>query len=152
MRLKPSRRPTFGPPEVRKTSGPPVQPLIEHWDGSAWSVVPSPSLSRARPTVQPLGGFLRRYLGDRPVSNRGNTQTLAVHWDGSDWTVIPSPNPGPYTNNFVYDVEAVSASDVWAVGVSADPTPDFRLRVSSCIGTASNGRRYRFRLRRHTTS
>ena len=65
------------------------QGLIEHWDGSAWSIVPS--------TTEPLpsGGYLsglevRRRRSDQGPSRRndrhraGNAAGILVeHWDGT---------------------------------------------------------------------
>jgi hypothetical protein len=42
-------------------------------------------------------------------------RTLTLHWDGRSWTEVPSPNDGAGTN-VLLDVDAVGASDVWAVG------------------------------------
>src|SRR6478735_10767779 len=39
----------------------------------------------------------------------------ASHWDGADWKVYPTPNPG-LLNNKVRDIDAVSSTDIWAVG------------------------------------
>jgi hypothetical protein len=107
-----------------ESPSPPVQPLFEHWNGSAWSVVSAPSLPG------PAGVFSLSAVSSNDVwaigqFNPGPMQTLAMHWDGANWSVIPTPNPGPNANNFVNDVEAISTSDVWAVGVSADPSDGF---------------------------
>jgi len=90
------------------------QTLVEHWNGSAWSIVPSPS---------PSGKFLRGVaavstndvwaVGD--YDNGSNFQALMEHWNGTAWSVVPSPSPGIYYNE-PQGVAAVSASDVWVVG------------------------------------
>jgi len=54
-------------------------------------------------------------------------RTLIVHWNGTAWQVVPSPNPGgPNRENSLSGVAAVSAHDIWAVGMydngSADRT------------------------------
>ncbi len=93
------------------------QPLVEHWDGVRWNVVPSPN---------PGGGAL---TGVAAVSSRdvwavGNSrgQPLIEHWDGVRWTIAPSPrSPGAplplggvgYRLN---GVAALSTRDVWAAG------------------------------------
>ncbi|MGH2637289.1 MAG: hypothetical protein ACRDHU_14250, partial [Actinomycetota bacterium] len=91
------------------------QTLIVHWNGSAWSVVPSPSPGEF--------GWLRSVsavsandvwaVGTHYVN--GLSVTLILHWNGSAWSVVPSPNDGPFTQE-LFRVRAVSANDVWAVG------------------------------------
>src|SRR5436190_16088532 len=45
----------------------------------------------------------------------GADRTLTEHWNGSYWQIVPSPNVGP-KSNWLRDVIAISATDVWAVG------------------------------------
>jgi len=52
-------------------------------------------------------------------SQRDFAQTLIEHWNGRQWSVVTSPNPGPMYNT-LYSVSAVSANDIWAVGVYAN--------------------------------
>src|SRR5436190_12166876 len=49
----------------------------------------------------------------------GANQTLIEHWDGKSWSVIPSPKVGTRDSN-LNGVAAVSANDVWAVGLYSD--------------------------------
>ncbi|HEU0297110.1 MAG TPA: hypothetical protein VFR47_30500 [Anaerolineales bacterium] len=49
-------------------------------------------------------------------------QTLIEHWDGRNWSVVPSPNPAGDTDVELNGVDAISSSDVWAVGHSGDPS------------------------------
>jgi hypothetical protein len=91
--------------------------LTMHWNGAKWSIVPSPDKGRdarlygvtavASNDVWAVG----RYL------DSGNHQhTLVEHWDGSQWAIVASPDPsdGGYIDLFA--VDAVSVSDIWAVG------------------------------------
>jgi hypothetical protein len=94
--------------------------LTIHWDGSAWTAVPSPNISNrshelldvcaiAPNDVWAVGSW--RNIG-------GDYQTLIIHWDGSAWSLVPSPNfPG---ENNLYGVSGTSANDVWAVGGAWD--------------------------------
>ena len=95
-----------------------LQTLVEHWNGSAWSIVSSPN----------QGAFDNFLNGVAAVSandvwavglyvqqqRRQPNQTLIEHWNGSAWSVVSSPNPS--TDNFLNGVAAISANDVWAVG------------------------------------
>jgi hypothetical protein len=92
--------------------------LVEHWNGSRWTVVPSPDPSgtsgvvaneltsvdaRAADDVWAVGFYYDNTANvDRP---------LVLHWDGSSWTSVPAPGSSDLSG-----VAAVAADDVWAVG------------------------------------
>lgn len=91
--------------------------LAEHWDGGAWSIVPTPRVHHSVQTglfgvsavsatdVWAVGGFFKGRQGGRP---------LAEHWNGTDWSIVPTPAPGP--DFTLLSVHAIAADDVWAVG------------------------------------
>jgi hypothetical protein len=92
-------------------------PVIIHWNGTAWSVVPSPSVG---------GGFLGSIAVASPndiwaVGLRGNNtgaipgQTLAEHWNGHSWSVVPTPNPSTF-GDALGGVTIAGPNDVWATG------------------------------------
>ncbi|MFL5691167.1 MAG: hypothetical protein ACJ795_05115 [Ktedonobacteraceae bacterium] len=90
------------------------QTLIEHWNGSSWSVVKSPS---------PGSGGDLRDVTSVSASNvwavgyssiNSSVQTLVEHWNGTSWQVVKSRNVG--TSPTFSAVAAVSANDVWAAG------------------------------------
>lgn len=94
-----------------------TQTLIEHWDGHAWSVVPSPS-----------PGSLYNGLADGTFVSGSDVwavggitgsdfiqRTLVEHWNGSVWSAVPSPNNGA-GGNALYSVVARGPSDIWAAG------------------------------------
>jgi len=99
--------------------GAPGRTLIEHWDGTTWTVVPSPnkgpfpnSLSGvtaiAPDDVWAVGTWFTKAFDDR---------TLTLHWDGTSWHRVPSPNAGPTSAaNDLVSVSANATDDVWAVG------------------------------------
>jgi hypothetical protein len=95
--------------------------LIEHWNGTEWSIVPSPN----------PGNYLPHLYGVDAVSandiwavgtysdNYGETyKPLFVHWDGISWTHVSGEFVPTY--DVLHDVNVVSATDIWAVGVQAD--------------------------------
>jgi hypothetical protein len=108
-----SPHPSGTPQYIRQT-------LIEHWNGSNWSVVPS--LNPAGKTWVVLNGVDAVSVNDVwAVGHSGDPssiplQTLTMHWDGTRWSIIPSPSPGTYNGNVLTAVSAISANDVWAVG------------------------------------
>ena len=96
------------------------QTLIEHWNSTNWSVVPSPN-PPASDDVR-LNGVTAISANDIwAVGHSGNNccapyQTLTIHWNGTRWSIIPSPSPGTYLGNDLTAVAAISANDAWAVG------------------------------------
>ena len=98
-------------------------PLVEHWDGRAWSQVPAPN-----PGVK--GGVLRKVSASSPNDvwavgtyyTQGKTGNgLVEHWDGNSWSVVQTPRL-PRWNDFM-GVSADSPSDVWIVGSQGATTP-----------------------------
>jgi IPT/TIG domain/Fibronectin type III domain len=94
--------------------------LIEHWNGTAWSTVanvPTGSDTDLNSVVA-LGPANVWAVG----ANFGGTaqspadQTVVEHWDGNSWSAVASPNAG--VSSDLFDVAALSASDVWGVGLS----------------------------------
>ncbi len=100
-----------------------TQPLIEHWNGSAWSVA-------ALPGAGSLGGDLTGVAAISPAdvwavgsyftsggpSAPNVQQPLALHWNGSQWQSVAVPSPAASSYEYLSAVAAVSSHDVWAVG------------------------------------
>ena len=93
--------------------------LIEHWDGSSWTILPSPP---GRGTAQlygvvalsPTNAWAVGYVGAHVGLNR----TFVLHWNGTAWKRVPSPHPGPTHDAYslLNGVAAVSPRSVWVVG------------------------------------
>jgi hypothetical protein len=99
-------------------SGSPSQGLVEHWNGSSWSIVPVPQVG-AQDNV--LGGVAATSANDvwavgYSTPSLGALQTLIEHWNGAGWSVVQAPPPPGNGNNLLIAVAAVSPSDAWAVG------------------------------------
>ncbi len=93
------------------------QPLIEHWDGTSWSVVSSPAVSQSWLTgVTAVSANDVWAVGGK---NSLDNLTLTEHWDGTSWSVVSSPNvcTGSYCTQSLTGVSAASSGDVWAVGI-----------------------------------
>ena len=88
-----------------------------HWNGKAWTRVPSPN--------PPGGGTL---TGVAATSARsawavGFSQgggTLILGWNGTAWKRVPSPNP---TAGILEGVAAASARSAWAAQAALAATP-----------------------------
>jgi hypothetical protein len=96
--------------------------LIEHWDGSQWSKVASPSpgtFSNVLNGVMALASNDVWAVGGSDNFNSSGPVTLIEHWDGTKWSVVPSPTPTAGSNG-LNGVAALSAKNIWAVGSQAD--------------------------------
>ena len=111
------------------------QTLIAHWDGSQWSVVPSPNPgtnSNELAGVAAVGSNDVWAVGDYSNGSPDPLHTLIVHWDGSQWSVVPSPDQGD--GSFLFAVTALAGNDVWAVGSYWQP-PTHRTLTAHWDGT-----------------
>jgi hypothetical protein len=93
--------------------------LVEHWNGHTWSVVASPNVLSADgglSSVTVISGHNLWAVGTSHNRNSGQINTLIEQWNGSKWSIVTSPNPSSF-DNVLRSVSAVSAKDVWAVGV-----------------------------------
>src|SRR6266568_2507641 len=116
-----------------------TQTLIEHWNGTSWSVVKSPSpatgnnelfsVSAASASSIWTVGFLTNNTSQTPVD-----QTLIEHWNGSSWSVVTSPSPG--SGGDLRAVAAVSAGNVWAVGYYSPNSSSIQTLVERWNGTS----------------
>jgi hypothetical protein len=97
------------------------QPLVEHWDGTGWSIVTSPpgpgdTSLRGISCVAANDCWAAGHSGDEVI------RTFVEHYDGTLWTIVPSPNQSSPTNA-LYAVTCNSAADCWAVGQFFNTVP-----------------------------
>ena len=96
------------------------QGLIEHWDGSAWSIVPSVT------APGPNGGYLKGlecvgatdcWASGATTDDTGNASgILMLHWDGATWIDASASVPGSTSPGMLAGISCVSAVQCWAVG------------------------------------
>ncbi|MFZ0251478.1 MAG: hypothetical protein WAL61_16150 [Acidimicrobiales bacterium] len=106
---------------VASGSGNPTGTLIEQWNGTSWSVVPSPTPSG--PGV--VGAILSSVscasasscmaVGYATDINGDNLTDVVEQWDGSSWTIVPSAATGQVFDQLM-NVQCLSATNCWAVG------------------------------------
>jgi hypothetical protein len=97
-----------------------LKTLAETWNGTAWSIAPSPN----RLAVGNLLGVSCLSATDctavgasRPTRDSTQSRTLIETWNGTAWSLVPSPNPSRGTgDDALYGVSCVSASFCAAVG------------------------------------
>ena len=97
--------------------------LAEHWNGSTWTVVPTPNGNPNSNNV--LGGVACPsanacvavgYYADASSNN----QTLIEWWNGATWSIVSSPSPDAHYNN-LGGVACTSVANCVAVGSSGSP-------------------------------
>ena len=106
--------------------------LIEHWDGTAWTIQSSPSPGVS---FNDLEGVAATSSTNAWAVGDTDSQTLIEHWDGTEWSVQPSPNPDPY--DVLRGVAATSPTNAWAVGYHniGNPRPRYYTLIEHWNGT-----------------
>jgi len=74
----------------------PTKALIEHYNGTSWSIVSSPNPSNADNTL--LESVVSTSSGiawavGYTSTNTGTNQTVIEQWNGASWNLVSSPNP-----------------------------------------------------------
>jgi hypothetical protein len=89
----------------------PFSTLIEHWDGSKWSIVTSPTLTNSAilDAVTAISATDIWAVGNQAGIN------LIEHYNGTSWSIVTSPTG---THQGILGVSGSSSSDVWAVGMA----------------------------------
>ncbi len=95
-------------------------PLVEHWNGSAWSVVTSP-VAGTSDFVNGIAAVSASNIwavGDYRTSldPNGPYFTLIEHWNGTAWKVVNSPSPGSMASDLSAVARIPATHKVWAVG------------------------------------
>jgi hypothetical protein len=113
------------------------QTLVESWNGSFWSVIPSPNpgdkdaLDAVSCTSSTDCVAVGKY-----ASGSSMDSTLIEAWNGSAWLVDPSPNAGTSNENDLSGVSCTSSSDCVAVGSSTSSETESQTLIESWNGTA----------------
>jgi hypothetical protein len=109
-----------------------VGPLAERWNGTRWSVVPSPrkrtgSLNGVSCVSATSCTAVGTYLGPRV-----NGKLLAESWNGTRWTITPTPTP---TSGELNGISCLSATRCTAAGSWSTPDSHLRTLIESWNGT-----------------
>ncbi len=100
------------------------QTLVEHWDGTAWSVMPSPNVGASTNELSALSALTINDVWAVGYFENGTArQALIEHWNGAVWSVIASPNPGA-GGSWLFGVSALTNNDAWAVGYQYNGSND----------------------------
>jgi hypothetical protein len=113
------------------------QTLIEHFDGTVWSVVPSPSPGAKQNILYGVAA-----ITDSDVWAVGAFEddldvwhTLTERWDGSAWSVVNAVDAGTSGNQF-YAVTALASNNIYAAGQQAGTGFPSQALIEHWDGTA----------------
>jgi hypothetical protein len=92
---------------------PATVPLIEHWNGTRWSIVPAPTAALG--VLESVSATSASDVWAAGAGQQSGQSTVALHFNGSSWKLVTVPTP-PGTSGALFAVKAISATDAWAVG------------------------------------
>jgi hypothetical protein len=107
----------------------PGHTVIEHWNGTVWTHVPSPdpggdardnALFGVAATSPGNAWAVGWSISQSYAGGTGRSKTLIEHWNGTSWVRVPAPSPGFYA--YLSGVAATSPDNAWAVGGSDGST------------------------------
>jgi alpha-tubulin suppressor-like RCC1 family protein len=95
--------------------------LVEHWNGAAWAVVPSPDPQTGSLAVDSLTAVAGTADNLWAVGDYSDGMTfnamLFEHWNGTTWSFVAEP-AALHDSAFGGGVTVISATDAWAVGTT----------------------------------
>ncbi|HZP65334.1 MAG TPA: hypothetical protein VFB32_03430, partial [Rudaea sp.] len=110
------------------------QTLIEHWNGSAWSVVPSPDENPKGPYKlnNTLYSVVSRSatdvwaVGFWTSPDAGPLRALFLHWNGKAWHIAAGPpaleSKESRQDSSLLGITKLPSSELWAVGNQSIPS------------------------------
>jgi hypothetical protein len=94
--------------------------LTEHWDGAAWTVVPSPDPGQDNRLDGVAGTPATGVWAVGATGPEGGAERpFILRWTGTGWQEAPVPDVGPH-DAALTAVAVVSPTDAWAVGTIED--------------------------------
>ncbi len=126
---------------VGSGTGNPTGTLIEQWNGTSWSVVPSPSPSGSGvvgailTSVSCVSASSCMAVGYATDVNGDNLTDVVEQWNGSSWNLLPAAATGQAFDQLI-SVQCLSAANCWAVGNAgpAQQMPNFLPVFPGAIG------------------
>jgi len=94
--------------------------VTENWDGSSWSLVPSPNVSGAvydyLEGVSCVSTTFCMAVGFEVPPSGGQNLTLVEVFNGGGWSIVSSPNEPGAADDYLHSVSCMSAGECTAVG------------------------------------
>jgi len=93
------------------------QTLTEHWDGAAWTIVPSPNESAYSNSLDAVTVISHNDAWAVGTYSDGTRfKALVEHWNGAAWLLVHGVSPGD-DFSFLNSISAVGPQDIWTVGI-----------------------------------
>jgi hypothetical protein len=110
-----TRYPTNTPPDYKA--------LIEHWNGTSWSVVSAPA-HRGDDTLLSIDANGRRDIVAVGYGQRASIRTFALRYDGANWAIQSTPDPSTTGIDELWGTSYVPGTNTfWAVGEEGPGRP-----------------------------
>jgi subtilase family serine protease len=89
-----------------------------HWDGSTWTSVAIQQPTDGIVSLNGVSASSPDSVWAVGIDNVGGNVPVTEHWDGHSWTIVTIPGSDSVAsgNTYLTSVDAISSSDVWAVG------------------------------------
>lgn len=96
--------------------------LAEHWDGSSWTVVPTPDPGSSGDHLYAVDAVSADnvWAAGQQLGGDSPDQGLVEHWDGHTWSVVPVPTPAS-ASLVMLDGITADAGHVWVAGEADSP-------------------------------
>src|SRR5260370_6263908 len=110
--------------------------LVDHWNGSSWSIVASPNGSPGTNSLFAVRGDTSSdewAVGRKKTSTTSHT-VLVEHWNGASWT-ISSGTQNPSSFSELNALSVLSPTNVWAVGDQTTDAVHYQTLVEHFDGT-----------------
>jgi hypothetical protein len=95
--------------------------LAEHWNGTAWSQVPTPNVVRFNEKLNAVSASAPNdawAVGSTNMTGFAHTDPITAHWNGQSWTIVPTPATTGGSKSILFGVANLGGGNVWAVGRS----------------------------------
>jgi putative hemolysin len=114
-----------------QTGGHPDQTLVEKWNGTSWSISPTPNVASKSNDLNAVSCYRKTFCmaAGQTVDGSFLTQTLTERWNGTAWSIVSSPNSKTTQSNFLWGVSCSTASFCLAVGYHDTSTGDVALSL-----------------------
>jgi len=106
--------------------------LVVRWDGSSWNRLDTPIFSGSSGDfiwdIEVVGPNEVWFVGEAQPIPVQSQPSLAMRWTGSSFEIIPTPVVNPKVSGFgngnsLHAIDALSPTDIWAVGAAGDGDP-----------------------------
>jgi hypothetical protein len=113
-------------------------PVIQHWNGTAWTVSATPALPSGDSGA--LGDLSNSSATDAwavgALASSNPLGILSEHWDGKSWTLVPAPSPEAATSVEATGVADISPANAWMVGSPSSASASGPAWIEHWDGTA----------------